>query len=539
VTNAGSRRASCQTIGLSAVVCLACVVCACASPDGEAPPPATLRPVALPDLSRLAPSVQKQLRNSYASLSRKVTQSTAPAERANAYGDLGKLLLAAEVSAEAEACLLNAAALQPDDGRWPYYLGYLHRKGGDLAKATAFFEQSLQRNPEDVATLVRLGTIHLDQDRTETAESFFARALSRDPQSAAALFGVGRAALAKHDYPRAVEYLERALAQDPRATIVHYPLALAYRGRGELDKADAHLRLRGDNDATFPDPLVQELDALLESAMAYQSRGIQALGRGDWRQAEADFRKGIELGPDSASLRHRLGTALFLSGNLPAAIEQFESALRLSPDFAQAHYSLGVILASSGRYEEAIERFAAAVKDQPDYIEARLALADTLRGVGRAPEALRQYESISAIDPRVPEGRFGFAMTLVVLQRYREARDVLADGARLLPERTEFTQALARVLSAAPDSAVRDGPRALQLAQALLQRVRSVDALETLAMAQAEAGQFEQAASSQREAMGAAAQGGDAARAARMTGNLKLYEARRPCRTPWRPGEVP
>ncbi|PYR26714.1 MAG: hypothetical protein DMF98_08100, partial [Acidobacteria bacterium] len=47
-----------------------------------------------------------------------------------AYGELGKLLMAATYFDAAEVCYLNAQTLAPIDMRWPYYLGHL-----DKAKA--------------------------------------------------------------------------------------------------------------------------------------------------------------------------------------------------------------------------------------------------------------------------------------------------------------------------------------------------------------------------------------------------------------------
>ena len=41
----------------------------------------------------------------------------------------------------------------------------------------------------------------------------------------------------------------------------------------------------------------------------------------------------------------------------------------------------------------------------------------------------------------------------------------------------------------------------------------------------------------QREAIAAAEQSGDRGIAQRIADNLRLYEARKPCRTPWRPDE--
>ena len=120
------------------------------------------------------------------------------------------------------------------------------------------------------------------------------------------------------------------------------------------------------------------------------------------------------------------------------------------------------------------------------------------------------------------------------LKRYGEARDRLLEGRQLFPDRLEFTGALARLYATAPEAQVRDGGRARTLAQELVQRRKSADAQETMAMALAEVGEFEAAASWQREAIAAAAGAGHHELAVRMADNLRLYQRRRPCRTAWR-----
>jgi tetratricopeptide (TPR) repeat protein len=287
-----------------------------------------------------------------------------------------------------------------------------------------------------------------------------------------------------------------------------------------------------------PDPLIEELGEVLESAMAYQSRGIAALERGDWQLATEYFRKGLELEAGSASLHHRLGTALYMAGDVGAATEQFHHALRLTPSFARAHYSLGVLAASSRNYAEAIDRFAKAVRSEPDYGEARLALADTLRGTGRLVDALAHYEQISSVDSRESDAKLGLAVTLIRLNRYKQAREHLIEGTTRFPDRTAFSLALARVLSAAPDPGVRDGQRALNELEKLVNEPRSIELTETAAMVLAELGRFGEAASRQKEAIDAAVGSGEKELARRMSENLRLYESGRPCRTPWREGEL-
>jgi tetratricopeptide (TPR) repeat protein len=404
----------------------------------------SLKPVSFPDISGATPSAQKQLREANVSFDATIQNAGASdVVLGKAYGQMGTLLLAAEYRQAAEPYLLNAQALDPTEIRWPYFLAHLYRLRGESANAIVWFERSLQLQPDSVATLVWLGDAYLDQGRPVEAEPLLMKVLSGQPRSVPALFGLGRVALAKQDYGRAIDYLEQALAIDQHATLIHYSLAMAFRGAGNLERAEAHLKLRGPGQIRPPDPLMMELDAVLESAVAYEVRGARALDEGQWAEAAGYFRKGIELAPNEPSYRHKLGTALAMMGDGQGAFEQFELVATRWPNFAKGQYSLGVMLASSGRQREAVERFAAAVKADPTYVEPQVQMAETLRAMGRFQDALAAFDRAIKLDPRVAEARLGAAMALAGLRRYGDARDRLAEGMKLFPERPEFAQALA------------------------------------------------------------------------------------------------
>jgi len=496
---------------------------------------AAARPVALPDVSRLAKSVQAQVRERHSALMAKLEgRTTPPAELGDAYGELGLILMAAEYYDAAASCYLNAQALVSDDVRWPYYLGHLYRIKGEAAKAAEFFSRALALRPADTPTLIWLGEMYLDQDQPDQAELLFLQALSRDPGSAAALSGAGRAALAKNDPARAVDYLERALTLEPSALGLHYSLAAAYRGLGQLDRARTHLERRGSGRPAAHDPLMEIYHAVLHSPLSYETQGLRALERGQVKEAAALFRRGLEVAPDDAGLHHRLGTALFMAGDTAGAVQQFEQALRRAPEFPRAHFGLGMILSLSDRHAEAIDRFAAAVKYQPDYLEARLGLVEALRLTGRLRESLPHLERIVELDPSLAEAWVMYVTTLVRLQRYREARDRLSEARRVHPGEPELTDLLVRLLAAAPDDQVRDGNQAITLVQELLKGQPRVEVRETMAMTLAELARYDEAVRWQREAIAAAEQAGRGDLARRMADNLRLYEQRRPCRTPLR-----
>src|SRR5205814_4710050 len=148
-------------------------------------------------------------------------------------------------------------------------------------------------------------------------------------------------------------------------------------------KAEAHLQQRGSVEVGPPDPLIVALRDVLHSAAAEEERGERSLNGGDFPGAVAHLRKAVELAPDKPSPRHKLATALSLSGDPRGALEQFQETVRRSPRYAQAHYSLGILLAQGGRLPEAVDHLSTAVRLDPEFVQAKygntLALAQSKR----------------------------------------------------------------------------------------------------------------------------------------------------------------
>jgi tetratricopeptide (TPR) repeat protein len=486
-------------------------------------------------MSGVEPTLQGRIRAAYASLTAAASaHTTGDVELGRAYGHVGKLLLAAELHDQAEPHLLNARALEPRELAWPYYLAHTYRLKYRPDQALPLFEEVLRIKPDHVPTLVWLGTLHADGGRRDLAEPLLTKAVALDSQSAAALFELGKSALAAGDPARAVTHLEAALAADPDADGVHYALAMAYRARGDEQRAAAHVRLWRDERLYPADPLMAEITDLLKTAVVYEIRGTQAMDDGKWADAAALFREGLKAAPRDATLHQNLGTALYLGGDSRGAEAEFEEAARLLPGYAKALFSLGLIMEERGRDAEAIERFSKAVASDPAMVNARASLADALRRTGKLEASIAEYVEVIKVDPSAGQARFGQAMALVRLRRYAEARAVLEEADAANADQPGLAHALARLLSSAPDDAVRDGPRALRIVQTLERtNAPAVTLVETAAMALAETGRFTDAAARQRRAIAMARQAGRADLAARLAENLRRYESNMPSRVPW------
>lgn len=425
---------------------------ACDSPADTADPASTapaaaeptawdVRPVDMPDLSLLPESVQAQVRTRFATLAAVSGRPNAPArELAQAHGDIGLILMATRFHTGAEASLRNAEALLPRDPQWPYYLGQLFLLTGDPARAVEPFERALDLRPTDLPTIVRLGEAYLDRDRTEDAERLFTHGQEIAPDSAAVLEGLGRARLARGDQAGAVELLERVLALDPQATRVHYRLALAYRGLGDQERAERHLERRGDGRPGLSDPLMQDYYWLLESADAYNNRGRLAMEAEEYGAAVEMFRRGLELDPDSAELRHALGLALYWMGDGDAAVAEFQEALRRTPEHAPTHLSLAIFLAQQRRFRDALTHFAAAAEHDPAQVDAHVGQAEMLRNLGDLAASVVHWRQVVTLDPTDAVSWIEGATALVRLERYDDARAWLAEARERHPQRPELRE---------------------------------------------------------------------------------------------------
>ncbi|MBD3872343.1 MAG: hypothetical protein IFK91_05415 [Acidobacteria bacterium] len=106
---------------------------------------------------------------------------------------------------------------------------------------------------------------------------------------------------------------------------------------------------------------------------------------------------------------------------------------------------------------------------------------------------------------------------------------MLDEGWRATPESVELLHDLARLLASADDPEVRDGERALDLAQRTLRAGTTPSRVETLAMASAEAGLFVDAVRLQRRVIQMVTLDGNLDAFPKLEANLARYLAGQTC----------
>jgi tetratricopeptide (TPR) repeat protein len=254
-----------------------------------------------------------------------------------------------------------------------------------------------------------------------------------------------------------------------------------------------------------------------------------------WRDSVSLFERALAVSqrdwlprPESPILHANLALAYAGQGRDAEALPHYRRALALGDARPRTHYQLGNALLRLGRGEEAIAAYGRALAGDPSLLDARANLAAALAEAGRHAAAARELEAYVAVRPDDGPARVRLADALSRSGRAREALERLEAGLAARPEDRVLANNLAWLLATCADAELRDGPRALRIAEGLRAAgMRDAASLDTLAAAQAATGRFGEAAETARSAAALAAERGSVRLAAEIRERMQLYAARR------------
>jgi TolB-like protein/DNA-binding winged helix-turn-helix (wHTH) protein/Tfp pilus assembly protein PilF len=223
-------------------------------------------------------------------------------------------------------------------------------------------------------------------------------------------------------FTKAVEYFERAIEKDPQNS-------LAYAGLADSYVLLAEYTLSPSRDV-FPKARNAAVKALeLDESLAEAHTSLAAVkldSEWDWRSAEQELVRAIELNPNYATahqwyaellsqesrydeavvevkraldldplsliVNSMAGRTFLFAGLNDQAIDQLQKTLDIDPDFSVAHYDLGKAYLRKGNVSEAIAEFKKAATLLP-LSEEKAALAYAYTRAGRRAEANRLLQT--------------------------------------------------------------------------------------------------------------------------------------------------
>jgi tetratricopeptide (TPR) repeat protein len=264
-----------------------------------------------------------------------------------------------------------------------------------------------------------------------------------------------------------------------------------------------------------------------ESWMAHNNIGILLTEQGKLKEAIEHYSEALRIKPDHAKAHYNLGNALASQGRFAEAIVHYSEALRIKPDYTSAHNNLAVALLKQGKLQEAIDHFYQVLQIIPDQAEPHCNLAVALAENGRIDEAIGQYYEALRIEPNNTMAHIQLALLWLSQERTDKAIEHYKTALSLSPDSTPLLNNLAWILATNKTSNLRDGARAVHLAEKACKLSDYKDAvfLDTLAAAYAETGRFHEAVQTAQKAVELALAEGRAQLAEAIKKRMQLYKA--------------
>ena len=193
----------------------------------------------------------------------------------------------------------------------------------------------------------------------------------------------------EEDLKRAIVFFEDALKIDGN-------YAKAYTGLADSYAALALLEFMAPNEA-YPKAREAVGSALsLDShlAEAHTSLGlIRFQYDWDWKGAEDEFRKAIDINPNYAPAHHFFADYLKAMGRFNEAIAEIEKARELDPLSLAINTGVGHVLYLSRQYDRAIEEYKGAVDLDPSFMATHVWFGRPYLEKGLFAEAIAELET--------------------------------------------------------------------------------------------------------------------------------------------------
>ena len=217
------------------------------------------------------------------------------------------------------------------------------------------------------------------------------------------------------------EYFQQSIAKDPGYAPAYASLAEFYSASSQygvltskesLPKAKAAAMKALALDGSLAEAHAALADALVEDY--------------DWKNAETEYRRALELNPGSARV-HYLYSLGFLTplGRHAEAIAEMQRAQELDPLSLIINANLGATFMLARQFDQAIQQSRRTLEMDPHFVPARGNLALAYQGKGMLEETIRETQKVLA-DSYAPQPVSQLARAYALAGKRAEALKMMA-----------------------------------------------------------------------------------------------------------------
>ncbi|MBE9207125.1 RNA polymerase sigma factor RpoD [Nostoc sp. LEGE 06077] len=197
--------------------------------------------------------------------------------------------------------------------------------------------------------------------------------------------------------------------------------------------------------------LREDLEKVLNEALAYFYRGFIRSNLGEMQEAIGNYNQALKINPGFAEAYFHRGIALFCLKDLHRAIEDYNYTLRIYPDIAEVYSRRGFAHYSLGNYQAALEDYSQALK-----INSENAITYYYRGLvyetlSDYVKALEDYNQVLEINPEFTETYYKRGSIHYNLGNYQQALEDLNKLLRINPHNSQAYNKRSSIRSALKD----------------------------------------------------------------------------------------
>ena len=228
----------------------------------------------------------------------------------------------------------------------------------------------------------------------------------------------------KDGMEKALQNFQQAIEKDPNFALAYSGLADTYdlmgtpdagglmRPNDAMPKARVAAQRAIDLDQSLAEPHVS-----LAHVKYYYDR--------DWRAAEYEFKRAIELNPNYPLAHHWYSIYLLWSGRTGEGLAEIRRAQELDPLSLPINMTLGWLLCDSQKTDEGIEQLHKTLEMDQGFIVAHHRLALCYERKGMYTDAIAEYQKIDSLGSR-PLALSGLAQAYAMAGKRNEAQKALA-----------------------------------------------------------------------------------------------------------------
>jgi tetratricopeptide (TPR) repeat protein len=307
----------------------------------------------------------------------------------------------------------------------------------------------------------------------KTAKDAFSHAIELRPDDPTAYYRLAIISRREGGYGETMRLLDKVLALKPG----HIPSLAAkvslYLAQEQPTQAlsflDAQSREHEKNLALVP--------------VLHEMRGTVLFSQKNYEEAEAAFKKALDLNPDLVGPYVTLANLYLTKNETDKAILQYKEILGKRPGFIQAYMALGAIYDAEGKASKALEMYEKALEINPNFAPAANNLAWLLLEQDQDPDrSLMLAKKAKAQLPDDPRVADTLGLACIVKGLYASAIAELSDAAEKMPENATvlYHLGLAYWKNEEKDQAVEALENALKIEKAFPERQAATELLREI-----------------------------------------------------------